>query len=115
MKSLSLLILAGTLVSIAQGCQQTADQIPPVTATNLTRTNVVQIIEGVLFGILKETVPTGSLDACIDDAYIVESNMMAAVRDFESLTFDGIKQGLNEAGVAVKAIPTALKECGGAI
>jgi hypothetical protein len=77
--------------------------------------NVAQIIEGVIFGILNQTVPAGSLDACVNDAYVIESNVVSAVRDFESLTFDGIKQGLNEAGAAVKAIPVALKECGSAI
>jgi hypothetical protein len=113
MKSLSLLILAGTLATITSACPQTAEQIP--VTSNLTKTNVAQIIEGVLFGILKETVPAGSLDACVNDAYIVESNVVSAVKDFETLTFDGIKSGLNEAGAAVKAIPATLKECGSAI
>ncbi len=72
---------------------------------------MVRIIEGVLYGVLNDAVPSGSLDTCINDGQQIESTVIDAVTNLEKATFDGIKTGLNEIGQAVKAMPNMLKDC----
>jgi hypothetical protein len=55
-------------------------------------------VEGILYGVLKEAVPEGSLDTCISDGQRIESEIGEAVINLEKLTFDGVKTGLKEIG-----------------
>jgi hypothetical protein len=68
-------------------------------------------VEGVLYGVLKDAVPEGSLDTCISDGQQIESTIIDAVANLQKGTFDGIKTGLNEIGQAVKTFPNMLKDC----
>jgi hypothetical protein len=79
----------------------------------LSALNVVASVEGIIYGVMKQQFPSGALEKCVMDTTPIESNLVAAVRDFESLTFDGIKKGINEAGAAIKAIPGMVKDCEG--
>jgi hypothetical protein len=47
----------------------------------------------------------------LGDASELEKHIVTSVQDFEKETFDGVKNGLFEAGKAVKLVPTLLKDC----
>lgn len=81
------------------------------TQLNFTALNAAEIVSGVLYGILEEQIPSNKLDACIADGKQLETQVQTAVTDLESLTFDGVKRGLEEAGLAVKMIPGMVKDC----
>lgn len=81
------------------------------TSRNFTALNAAEIVSGVLYGILEDEIPSNKLDACITDGESLERQVQTAVQDLESLTFDGVKRGLEEAGQAVKMIPGMVKDC----
>lgn len=101
----NLFILAS--LALVTSCQELPKE-QPMSISNL---NIVRIVEGVLYGILKDAVPEGSLDTCISDGQQIESTIIDAVTNLEKATFDGIKTGLNEIGSAVKLMPSMLKDC----
>ena len=105
MKNNLILIASLALVAAAQRLE------PVEEPQKISTINVVRIVEGVLYGVLKESIPEGSLDTCISDGQSIESTIIDAVANLQKGTFDGIKTGLNEIGLAVKTFPTMLKDC----
>lgn len=103
MRSLHLLATVVTMIGIV-----TTQEIVP---EQMSYSNAAEIVSGVLYGILEDEIPAGALDHCIGDGEALELQVATAVRDLESLTFEGIKKGLQEAGAAVKLIPGMVKDC----
>ena len=78
-------------LALVTSCQE----LPKEQPMGISSLNIVRIVEGVLYGILKDAVPEGSLDTCISDGQQIESTIIDAVTNLEKATFDGIKTGLN--------------------
>ena len=100
------------IAALALATASSQELIPPQEApTQISALNVVRIVEGVMYGVLHDAVPEGSLDLCIANGQQIESTIIDAVANLKKGTFDGIKTGLNQIGQAVKAMPEMLKTC----
>lgn len=73
--------------------------------------NVAQTVEGLLYGIIKAELPAGALDQCLGEAVDFQSHLEAAVQLLSTMTFSGVKQGLNEAGTAIGMVPEIVAKC----
>lgn len=63
-----------------------------------------------MYGVLHEAFPVDEAQ-CLGDIKEIEQHVTQSIHDFELKTFEGMRQGLDEAGSAFKLIPTALSEC----
>lgn len=74
----------------------------------LSAIDMARTVEGILVGILDKP---QDLTKCISTTTNFESTLISAVSDLESLTYEGIRKGLKEAGQVVKLVPTMISDC----
>lgn len=107
----NLLLIAALALATAASAQHEIIPQHEEAPTQISALNVVRIVEGVMYGVLHDAVPEGSLDLCMNNGQQIESTIIDAVANLKKGTFDGIKTGLNQIGQAVKAMPEMLKTC----
>jgi hypothetical protein len=76
----------------------------------MDRGQLVQFVEGILQGIIKEGNFT-EIGECMQFSEGMEQLIAEAVTDFEKETFEGVRDGLKDIAQAVKMIPTLLQDC----
>lgn len=76
----------------------------------MDKKDVVMFIEGVIEGVIEEEKFT-DLQDCIQNTVDLEDQVVRGINDLETETFEGVRQGLEELGKAIKLIPTLVSTC----
>ena len=88
--------------------------ITPYTATTqVTAQDVLEIAEGILFGIGAKT-NYQDIERCIKTNTNIIEDIVQAVQDFETQQQSKVLAGIKLIGEAIEIVPDAITECGGA-
>ncbi|CAK58903.1 unnamed protein product (macronuclear) [Paramecium tetraurelia] len=74
--------------------------------------DVYFIVKGVVEGVqVDDHVEVKEIVSCLNDSEALIENIVKAITNLESQTFDGVKEGIKLIGVAIQQIPDAITAC----
>ena len=74
------------------------------------KAGVAKTIQGLMWGLLQER-GFDDVQHCIKDSLTIAKELRTAVADFKEKSFDGVKNGFLEMGLAIQEIVVALDDC----
>ncbi|CAD8099315.1 unnamed protein product [Paramecium primaurelia] len=74
--------------------------------------DVYLIVKGVVEGVqVDDHVEVKEIVSCLNDSEALIDNIVKAIQNLETQTFDGVKEGIKLIGIAIQQIPDAITAC----